>query len=139
MCTFVFQSVILALGVYLYPFRMTAIFLQPLFCLNNLGAVIVIAIFRFNTIGKLAALSAAPVEFSTANGVATYDVAGRTYADDGQLLLRLWVISMTFVILQCMLGCWSAAPPTQDDLRKKGVNINEDFNEEGQAIVSAAL
>ena len=57
MVTFLVQSIILALGVWVYPFRVLAIFMQPICCLNNLGAVIVTAIFRFNTIGKLASIS----------------------------------------------------------------------------------
>lgn len=138
MLTFVIQSIILAVGVWIYPLRIVAIFLQPLFCCHNLGAVIVVAIFRFNTIGKLASLSQAPAAYKSVDGVPTI-VADRTYEDDGKLLLRLWVISLIFVIAQCILGCYSAAPPTQDALRKKGININEERDEDGQLIVTAQL
>ena len=65
---YMFQSILLALGVWMYPFRIMAIFLQPWFCINNLAASIVIAIFRFNTIGQLAALSLAPAEYKSVDG-----------------------------------------------------------------------
>ena len=97
MLTFVIQSIILAVGVWIYPLRIVAIFLQPLFCCHNLGAVIVVAIFRFNTIGKLASLSQAPAEYKSVDSTPSL-VADRTYEDDGQLLLRLWVVSLIFVI-----------------------------------------
>ena len=111
MCCFTGQSILLGLGVWIYPLRLAAIFFQPIFCCHNLGTVIVLAIFRFNTIGKLAALSQAPSEFETVDGTPTI-TATRTYEDDGLRLLRLWTISLVFIIAQCMLGCFSSAPPT---------------------------
>ena len=94
---FTFQSIVLAVGVFYYPFRVTAIMFQPLFWLTNLCFVIVTAIFRFNTIGKLAALSEAPALYSEVDGVATLS-SDRTYVDDGQTILRLWAISLVFVV-----------------------------------------
>ena len=124
MTTFAIQSIILALGVWIYQCRIVAILLQPLFCLNNLGAVLVIAVFRFNTIGMLASYSMSPAKYETVDGVPTLSDE-RTYVDDGKQLQALWIISLIFVIAQCLLGCFSAAPPTQDKLRKDGLFIDD--------------
>ena len=56
------------------------------------------AIFRFNIMGKLASISEAPALYKSVDGVPTLS-ADRTYADDGQLILRLWIVSMIFVTL----------------------------------------
>lgn len=44
-------------GVWLYPVRLFALSVQSIFCLFNLCVVITVAVFRFNTMGKLASLS----------------------------------------------------------------------------------
>ena len=59
--------------------------------IHNLGTAIVLAVFRFNTTGKLAALSQAPSEFEIVDGTPTI-TATRTYEDDGLRLLRLLTI-----------------------------------------------
>lgn len=57
-----------------------------IFCtLGLVGATIVVAIFRYNSIGKLAALSLAPSRMTEVDGVATLSNE-RTFADDGQLI-----------------------------------------------------
>ena len=63
----------------------------------------------------------------------------RTYADDGERLYKLWLTSLFFLVGQCILGCYASAPPTRDNLRKWGINLNDELNEEGQAIVRASL
>jgi len=111
MCCFTFQSILLSIGVFFYPLRLIAKTCQPIFCLFNLGVVSTFAVFRFNFRGSLASISQAPALYKEVDGVATIST-DRTYEDDGQLILRLFTISLAFVILQCCLGCYSAAPPT---------------------------
>ena len=129
MASFLAQSVLVSVGVFLYPMRIIAIFLQSIFCLLNFGVVIVTSVFRFNTVGKLAALSLAGSTYEVNDGKASISTE-RTYADDGELILRLWIISLICVIAQCLLACYAAAPPTQDKLREWGVKINNDDDEE---------
>lgn len=62
-----------------------------------------------------------------------------TYEEDGKLILNLWIVSMIFLVAQCMLSNYAAAPPTQDRVRKLGINFNEEVNDEGEAIVRAML
>jgi len=97
--------------------------------------VVVIAVFRFNTIGKFAALSYAPSQYGlNEDGLPTM-VDGTTYESDGQQILRLFAVSVVFVIAQCCLGCFAAAPPSMDTLRKWGVDIeNEEEQPEAQPL-----
>ena len=108
---FLVQAVLVSCGVYLYPVRLIALFFQSVFCLFNFVAVIVMAVFRFNTIGKLAALSQTGSTYQVEDDLPTR-TEDRTYVDDGTLILRLWVISLIFVIAQCCLACYAVAPPT---------------------------
>lgn len=50
------------------------------------------------------------------DGVATFST-DTTYADDGKLILNLWIISIIFLVAQCLLVSYAAAPPTYDKLR----------------------
>ena len=137
---YVVQSVILAIGVYFYPLRLLGLTLQPFFCLANLAAVIVTAIFRFNDFGTLASLSISGAQYGTNSlGNPIFDTT-RTYADDGQMLLRLWIIGMVYLMAQCCLGCFSGAPPTQSDMRKWGYEFEkEERDESGKLIVRSSL
>ena len=72
----------------------------------------------------LASYSMTPAKYETVDGVPTLSDE-RTYVDDGKQLQALWIISLIFVIAQCLLGCFSAAPPTQDKLRKDGLFIDD--------------
>ena len=60
----------------------------------NFAALITTAVCRFNTMGKLAALSLKPSKFSD-NSEATagtfVDPEGRVYADDARLILIIWI------------------------------------------------
>jgi len=78
--------------------------------------------------GKIASLSLEPSAFGYDTDGAPALVNDRTYADDGQLILRLWVVSLIFVVAQCCLGCYAVAPPTQEKLRKWNVNFIEEEN-----------
>ena len=124
MTAFSVQSLVLMLGVWISHLRVLAIFLQPILCLYNLGVVLTISVFRYNTIGKLAAYSMAPSKFESVDGQPRLSYE-RTYADDAKEIQALWIISLVYVIGQCVFGCFSAAPPTQDNLRKNGYLINE--------------
>jgi hypothetical protein len=111
-----------------------------LFCsLFYFSVVIVTAVYRFNDKGRLTALSLAGSAISTDDNGTPIISTERTYQDDGQMILRLWIVSMVFLIAQCCLGGFSIAPPTQDQLRKMNYEFEEERNEEGQLIVRAVL
>ena len=129
----------LALGVWVFPTRVIGLWCQCLCSCEFFAALITVTIFRFNPKGSLAALSQAGSNYgkdADGNVIVTADI---TYADDGKMILNLWITCLVFLVAQCLLACYSAAPPTQDKLRKLGFNVNEEVNEEGQQVVRAVL
>lgn len=84
--------------------------------------VVTTACYRFSSIGQLAALSLSPSVLGTTDGQTSL-VDSRTYVDDGQLILRLFVINLIFVIAQCCFGCFAVSVPTQAKLRKMNVTF----------------
>ena len=124
------QGLLLTLGVWWFPARLTGMIMQTFCAFTLFGAMVTTAVFRFNTYGKLAALSLSPIHVThDEDGNVMLDTE-RTYNDDGTLLLRLWVVTLLFVVAQCCLGCFAAAPPTQDRLRKWNVDIETPENEQ---------
>jgi len=91
------QAVFLAAGVYVLPARLIGLFFQSFCCLMYFSVVIVVAVFRFNNIGRYAALSQAGSSITNIDGVPTISNE-RTYEDDGQTILRLWVVSLVYLI-----------------------------------------
>ena len=134
MGAFICQSTIITLGVWITPLRMVSLIFQIFCTLALIGVCIMVALFRYNSIGKLAALSMRSSQFSDVDGMAILSDE-RTFADDGQLIERLWILMLVYIIGQCCLGCFAVAPPTQDTLRKMGVTINEEKDEAGQTLV----
>jgi len=73
--------------------------------------------------GKLASLSLFGSTYKVEDD--TYVISTETtYADDGSLIFGLWITSLIFVVMQCILGCFAVSPPTQDMLREWGVKVN---------------
>ena len=123
------QSTCVTAGVFITPLRMVTVIFQAFCTLGLIGACVVIAIFRYNAIGNLAALSMAPSRFTETDGVAALS-SESTFADDGAMIQRLWITMLVYIIGQCCLGLFANAPPTQDTLREKGVIVNESNIEE---------
>lgn len=137
MLLFVFQGILLTVGVWYFPTRVIALTLQPFLWCLNLGVVVTTAVFRFNSMGRLASISLSPVHYEVVDGVATL-TDERLYQDDGQLLFRLWVTALIFIFAQCCMGCFAAAPPTQEKLRKMGIfSLNENEPLRGVTISAA--
>ena len=82
MAIFIAQGVFFTVGVWFFPTRLIGIFLQPALCCLNLGVVITAAVFRFNSMGKLASISLAPSHFEVIDGKPTL-TDKRIYSDDG--------------------------------------------------------
>ena len=105
------QALMLALGVWVLPTRVIGLWCQTLCSCNFFGSLITVTIYRFNPKGSLAALSQAGASYKIEDNVAimTDEV---TYADDGKMILNLWITSLVFLVAQCLLACYAAAPPT---------------------------
>ena len=133
---FVVQALVLALGVFIYPSRLVGLMCQTMCCCFNLGTLLTTAVFRFNTMGRFASISMSPSYYDVDTGAVTDKT---TYQTDGQMILRLWVLGLVFIILQCCLGCFASAPPTQNTLRKKGIDFNQEYDEQGRLIQRTSL
>jgi hypothetical protein len=136
------QSLLLALGVWVFPSRLVGLLCQTCCQIYFLGAFIAVTIFRFNPMGSLAAISThgSSIKKENIDGTDQWVVSDETtYEQDGTRLFNLWLVSILFLIPQCLLACYAAAPPTQDKLRKLGFNFNEEVNEDGQQVVRAVL
>lgn len=132
------QAVLLTSGVFFFPTRCVGMCFQTFCSLFYFSVLIVTTIFRFNTQGQFASISLSGSHFAMVDGVPTITYE-TTYADDGQRILRLWIVSLIFLVVQCLLGCYAMSPPTQDKLRKWGIDFNEELNEEGKPIVRATF
>ena len=96
----------LLIGAWSLWARMTGLCCGCLFGCVNLGALITTAVFRFNTWGKLAALSLCPTAYSSTIDPSTglYLSYDRTYADDAQMVMLIFVFQMIVCLLSCCLN-----------------------------------
>ena len=137
------QGVFLTLGVFVFPTRLIGLLCQTLCKCYFYAALICVTIFRFNPMGSLAAIStsgSSVKEISLEDGTKQWVISDETtYEQDGKMLFNLWLTAVIFTIPQCLLACYAAAPPTQDKLRKIGIDFNNEQNEDGQQVVRAVL
>ncbi len=85
----------------------------------NLAAMIVTCIFRFNTMGKLAAISLGPTKYN--DQLVRYDrrsntIHGlsdkRTYSGDAEVILFLWIAQVSLCCSHCLVMGYVAKPPS---------------------------
>ena len=81
----------MAAGAYNIHCRATALCCSCLLGCLSFATLITVAVFRFNTIGSLTALSTMPIAIK--DGLQSSD---RTYSSDGSLILGLWITHLIF-------------------------------------------
>jgi hypothetical protein len=95
------NSTILAVGAYEYRARALGMVCWNVLGCLNIACIITTAVFRFNTIGKLAALSLAPSAYHDTLLLSD----DRNYVMDGNWILWLWLFQVaTFCGNCCSLG-----------------------------------
>ena len=86
------NSLVLVVGAWSFYARLFGNCCLSLIGCLNITAIVVTGCFRFNTMGKLTALSLSPSKFDEDAGLRNFYLTDtRTYADDGRLILWLWV------------------------------------------------
>ena len=93
MIVLLLQVVIMTIGIYNFEARMCSCCCGCCYCVFHLTAFIITAVLRFNVKGSLGSISQTSSEFkepSLKNGTNFYS-NGRTYENDGDLILGLWV------------------------------------------------
>lgn len=104
-------------GTWWHKLRALGACLASLLCCVNLAAIVTTGVFRFNYMGKLAALSQLDNQYSgmTANNDKIITVVGgRTYQSDGTLIVWLWGAQMLFFLSNSFFSGY-ATKPTQSD------------------------
>mmetsp|Transcript_16750 Transcript_16750/g.21180 ORF Transcript_16750/g.21180 Transcript_16750/m.21180 type:complete len:91 (-) Transcript_16750:153-425(-) len=87
----VLSNLCLAFGTINAPVRMLGLALVCCLSILNFAALITTAVFRFNTLGSLAAISTCPTKFDA--GAPGYYFVNEdwTSADEGSMILSIWV------------------------------------------------
>lgn len=82
----------------------------------NFAALITTAVFRFNTMGSIAALSKTPTKYvGEANELASDDT---TYMTDASTILALWVVQMLACVCSCCVSMFLNKPPSQEEIAR---------------------
>ena len=96
-------------------------------CLNCVvfAAIITTSVFRFNTMGSLAALSTSPSKYYDRNFalgnddklIVPFDYSGdgmREYQDDATMIVWLWSLMMFLCCFNCCSMGFASKPPAVD-------------------------
>ncbi len=99
----------------------------------DLAAIIVMFVFRFNTVGRLAALSEAASYYDGAsfeesrekrvmiiNSLSTK----RTYVEDGRLIMICLIMQIGFCLSHCCIMGYVAKPPSNSQLADRMTTSN---------------
>ena len=84
----------------------------------NFSALITTAVFRFNAMGKLAALSTTPTKYE---GVSEREVIASddtTYETDASTILALWIVQLLACVCSCCVAGFLNKPPSQEELAR---------------------
>ena len=112
-----FANLCLAFGAYNYTARAAGLLCSCCLQCVNFAAIITTACFRFDTMGKLAALSEAPSKFvdTTPNGLVVLS-SDRTMGSDASLIVWLWVMQLLIFLVGCCSTSRFNKPPSREGL-----------------------
>ena len=107
-------NLLMMLGAYQFHARGLASCCLCLLGCVNLAAIITTGVFRFRTMGKLAALSTTAVNYNGVNDATkTIDLNDdRTYESDGNMIMGLWIAALCLCCCNCFLGMVMKPKPT---------------------------
>mmetsp|Transcript_21516 Transcript_21516/g.25225 ORF Transcript_21516/g.25225 Transcript_21516/m.25225 type:complete len:125 (+) Transcript_21516:398-772(+) len=109
----------LSVGAYNLHARMTGLCCACCLGCINFAALITTAVFRFNSMGKLAALSTTETTYEGTidNGEPVF--SDKTiYSDDASIILALWIVQLAACICSCCIGIVLNKPPSQEELAR---------------------
>ena len=111
------NAILQLVGTWNYKARaVSSCFASVLTCLN-ISAIITTGVFRFNTVGKWAALSLTPSKYekpfdlSTGTMIVSSLSDEHTYNTDGKLIVWLWISQILFCCSHSCMTAYSAKPP----------------------------
>lgn len=118
------NALIQLFGVWSHTARAASTCCTTLLSCTNFAIIILVAIYRWNTVGKLAALSETPTKYD-GNSFTLDEATGdfstglsdeRTYESDASLIVWLWVAQIVFFITSGVSTVYMVKVPRQDDL-----------------------
>lgn len=110
------NSMVQAVGSYRYRMRALGAVCASMLCCVNLAAIITTGVFRFNLMGKLAALSQLDNKYEGLTQGETdivFKQGGETYESDGKLILGLWIIQIVFLCSNMGFTGYASKPPSE--------------------------
>ena len=122
----------LTIGTYSLHARMTGICCGCCLGCLNFAALITTAVFRFNTMGKLAAISLTPSQYdsSSENKLVFVKEDGRTYSDDAAVILGIWIAQLIACVCSCCISVVFNKPPSGEELANMHAAANAHTLEE---------
>lgn len=106
-------NILMIVGAYKFHARAAASCCLCLLGCTNIAAIITTGVFRFNTVGKLAALSTLPVKYNYTSGTEVVFDYGRTFQSDATTILALWITGIGLCCCNCVLA--SLLKPKQEE------------------------
>ena len=99
------NAVALLLGVWVFKARLVGICCACVMSCINFAAIIITGVFRFNSMGRLAALSRRATQFDSSISAEDYYLSDSwTYEKEAKLILWLWLCQVGFCFLCCAVS-----------------------------------
>ena len=117
----------LVIGAWQPHARLAGICCTGCLCLVSFAAWIMTAVYRFNKMGKLSALSLAPSKFDDGSINGYFDMRGRTYADDAHLIVAIWIAHFFSWCLHAPLSYAFNRRPSKDERARMHTQSIRDY------------
>ena len=112
------NALIQLVGTWHYQSRALSSCCASLLTCLNIAAIVTTAVFRFNTVGKWAALSMTPSKYESPFDLATKTMVisslsdDHTYNSDAKLIFWLFLAQIVFCCTHCCMTGYIAKPPS---------------------------
>ena len=131
-CGFVFIGLAaaylcLAIGTINLKSRIAGLGTLCLMSVCNFIALIVTAVYRFNTLGKLAALSTCPTKYDKSASDTYYVTDDWTYTSEANMIAWVWSLQLITCIFTCCVNHRLNKLPRQSEIRYRTASTADEF------------
>ena len=117
----------LAVGTINLKWRMVGLGTLCLFSCFNFAAIITSAVYRFNDLGRLAALSTCPTKYD-AKAAGYYFVNDKwTYESEANVISWIWTLQMLTFLANCCVNHHLNKIPGASEVRYRTASTAEEF------------
>ena len=110
--------------------RLVGAYFASLLCLGHLAVIVITAVYRYNSMGMLCALSSSPTKISSTSIDDEW-----TYQTDGRLMIFCFIIQLLTFVLFCMQGVCNIRPHN-DAVPKVPYTTVDETNKDSQQDIS---